>query len=280
MSLTIAGVPIGNPMDASARLVAAINAAEIVAAEDSRKFQRLCQDLSIKYSGKVISYFDGNETDRIGKLIDELKAGLNILLVTDAGMPAISDPGYLLVESAISNGIEVQVIPGPSAVTTALAISGLPSERFIFEGFLPRTESARDKAIEDLRFEERTLVFFEAPHRIIETLESFTKIFGAERTACICRELTKTHEEIIRGNLNELLDWANSKEMLGEFTLVISGAKKDARKISNNEVVELVKKYEAAGMDRKEAIAEVAKLTGLPKRNVFSAMVDAKSPLD
>lgn len=280
MGLTIAGVPIGNPLDASMRLIRAIESAEIVAAEDSRRFQRLCQDLNIKNSAKVISYFDGNESERINKLIDELKAGNNILLVTDAGMPAISDPGYLLVESAVSNGIDIEIIPGPSAVTTALAISGLPSERFTFEGFLPRTESAKRKALEELRFEERTLVFFEAPHRILETLGLLEQIFGKDRAACICRELTKIHEEIVRGNLSEMLNWANSKEMLGEFTLVVSGAKKDAREFSNNEVVELVGKYEVAGMDRKEAIAEVAKLTGLPKRNVFSAMVDAKSPLD
>lgn len=280
MALTIAGVPIGNPLDAPLRLLKAIESAEIVAAEDSRKFQRLCLDLNVSSKAKVISYFDGNESERISQLISQLKNGANILLVTDAGMPAISDPGYLLVESAVANGIEIIVIPGPSAVTTALAISGLPSERFTFEGFLPRTESARIAALEELRFEERTMVFFEAPHRIVESLENIAKIFGENRLGCICRELTKTHEEIVRGSTKELLEWAQSKEMLGEFTLVVSGSKKDAREITNREIVKLVHTYESAGMDRKEAISEVAKLTGQPKRNVFSAMVEAKSPLD
>jgi len=280
VTLTIAGVPIGNPLDASMRLVNAIKSAEIVAAEDSRKFQRLCQDLKIESKAKVISYFDGNETERLEKLVSELKSGVNLLLVTDAGMPTISDPGYLLVESAVSNGIKVEVIPGPSAVTTALAISGLPSERFTFEGFLPRTQSAREHELGELRFEDRTMIFFEAPHRIVETLESIAKIFGGDRSACICRELTKIHEEIIRRDLGSLSLWSKSKEMLGEFTIVVAGAAKNAREKSNTELVEMVRKFESAGMERKEAISEVAKVTGMPKRNVFSAMVDAKSPLD
>ncbi len=280
MALIIAAVPIGNPEDASMRLIKAIESAEIVAAEDSRKFQRLCQDLNLQPKAKVISYFDGNESERLSKLIEQLNSGIRILLVTDAGMPAISDPGYLLVESAVQNGISVEVIPGPSAVTTAVAISGLPCEKFTFEGFLPRTENAKRNELEKLRFEERTMVFFEAPHRIIETLEILENIFGKNRKACICRELTKTHEEIIRGDLSELVNWSKSKEMLGEFTLVIAGAEKDAEEITNVEVVRMVQKYESAGMDRKEAISEVAKLTGLPKRNVFSAMVEAKSPLE
>lgn len=280
MTLTIAGVPIGNSQDASPRLIDAITSAQIVAAEDSRKFHRLCQELGIELKAKIISYFEGNESERINKLISELRSGMNLLLVTDAGMPTISDPGYLLVEKAVLNGIKIEVIPGPSAVLTAIAISGLPSEKFTFEGFLPRTDSAKEREIDSLRFEERTMVFFEAPHRIIETLESFAKIFGGERLACICRELTKTHEEIVRGNLTSLILWSKSKEMLGEFTIVVSGAKTGARETSNIEVVNMVRKFESAGMDRKEAISEVAKLTGMPKRNVFSAMVDAKSPLD
>lgn len=280
MTLSIAGVPIGNPKDASSRLKIAIENADIVAAEDSRKFQRLCQDLEVSSKAKVFSYFDGNENERIEQLIELLKSGKNILLVTDAGMPVVSDPGYLLVENAVKNSIAIELIPGPSAVTSALAISGLPSERFCFEGFLPRTEQARDNYLNELRYETRTMVFFEAPHRIVESLTNLTKIFGDKRRACICREMTKKHEEIIRGNLGELLLWANSKEMLGEFTIVIEGASSNAKELAASEIVELVRKFENVGMDRKEAIAEAAKQTGLPKRNVFSAMVEAKFALE
>ena len=172
------------------------------------------------------------------------------------------------------------MIPGPSSVTAALAVSGMPSDRFCFEGFLPRTQSARESKLEELRFDERTLIFFEAPHRIEETLESFAKIFGLNRAACICRELTKIHEEIVRGSLAELINWCKSKEMLGEFTLVIAGAPKNAKVQSDSELVNLVRDLEKAGMERKEAISEVAKQTGIPKRNVFSAMVAAKSGLE
>ena len=162
----------------------------------------------------------------------------------------------------------------------ALQSSGKGPRIPIFEGFLPRTQSAREHELGELRFEDRTMIFFEAPHRIVETLESIAKIFGGDRSACICRELTKIHEEIIRGDLGSLSLWSKSKEMLGEFTIVVAGAAKNAREKSNTELVEMVRKFESAGMERKEAISEVAKVTGMPKRNVFSAMVDAKSPLD
>ena len=280
MSLIIAGVPIGNAQDASPRLINSIKSAQVIAAEDTRKFQRLCKDLGIEVGAKVVSYFEGNESERTEKLVAELIGGTKLLLVTDAGMPSVSDPGYQLVEAAIEKGIEVEIIPGPSAVTTAIAISGLPSEKFTFEGFLPRTENSRESELEKLRFEARTMVFFEAPHRIRETILAMEKIFGANRRACICRELTKTYEEIIRGNLNDLQNWVESKEMLGEFTIVVEGASKGFKEHTNSELVALVLKYEDAGMNRKEAIAEVATITGLPKRNVFSAMVEAKSPLE
>mgnify|MGYP002145446858 FL=1 len=277
MKLLLAGVPLGNPGDASARLISALKSASIIAAEDSRRFQRLCQDLDVSASGKVLSFFEGNEEERTDQLLNELKKGAVVLVVTDAGMPTVSDPGFKLVRAAVESNIPVEVLPGPSAVTTALALSGLPTDRFCFEGFVPRTQGAREKFFENLKFEPRTIVFFEAPHRLIETLEVAVHLLGGDRKAALCREMTKTYEETVRGTLSDIQGWANSKEILGEITVVISGAGEGAKELSQQEIIEAVRKLESVGMDRKEAIAAVATELDLPKREVFDAMVAAKN---
>ncbi len=277
MKLLLAGVPLGNPGDASARLISAIKNASIIAAEDSRRFQRLCQDLGISSQAKILSFFEGNEEERTEQLLNELRNGADVLVVTDAGMPTVSDPGFKLVRSAVAENIQVEVLPGPSAVTTALALSGLPTDRFCFEGFVPRSQGAREKFFEELRFEVRTVVFFEAPHRLQETLITAINFLGAERKAALCREMTKTYEETVRGTLGSLQEWASSKEVLGEITIVVEGAIVGAREINHERIIDSVRKFENAGMDRKEAIAAVAQELNLPKREVFDAMVAAKN---
>jgi 16S rRNA (cytidine1402-2'-O)-methyltransferase len=277
MTLTLAATPLGNPGDASERLKSAIAAASIVAAEDSRKFHRLCADMGVKFSGRVISFFEGNEKDRTVEILAMLRAGTDVLVVSDAGMPTISDPGYRLMRDAIAADVEVRVLPGPSAVTMALALSGLPTDRFVFEGFSPRSMGARQKFFENLRNEERTILWFEAPHRLAEALADAVAVFGKERLAAICREMTKTYEETIRGSLGEMLEWSNSNEVRGEITMVLAGAPRDFADITSAQVVARVLELEAAGMDRKEAIATVAEEFSLAKRIVFTAMVEAKS---
>ena len=277
MGLILAATPLGNPSDASARLKSAIEAAQIVAAEDSRKFHRLCVDIQVEFKGRVISFFEGNETDRTALLLEMLRNGVEILVVSDAGMPTISDPGFRLMRAAIAAGIPVAVIPGPSAVTMALALSGLPTDRFVFEGFSPRAFGARQKFFEELRFQERTIIWFEAPHRLLESLKDAVAIFGEQRPAAICREMTKTYEETIRGTLGELSLWSSRNEVRGEITMVLAGAAKYAAEISTSDMVERVKEYETAGMDRKSAIATVAEEFSVAKRLVFAAVVDAKS---
>ena len=275
-TLVVAAAPIGNFADATLRLKAAITNSTFVAAEDSRKFARLCSDLGIESKAKVISFFEGNERERLLELERALNEHDQVLLITDSGMPGVSDPGYRAISMALEKSFPIQVLPGASAVTTALVLSGLPSDRFAFEGFPPRTDLTRERFFEDLAQEERTLIFFEAPHRIDSFLESATKVFGADRRAAICREMTKTYEEVVRGSLSELLQWSRSKEMLGEFTIVIAGF--DPREVvhSETEIAELVKRYESAGISRKEAIATVAKELAIPKRTVFDIMVTHK----
>jgi 16S rRNA (cytidine1402-2'-O)-methyltransferase len=275
MTLILAATPLGNPGDASSRLKSAIENATIIAAEDSRRFHRLCQDVEVTFTAKVLSFFEGNEVERTKELLSELKNGATVLVVSDAGMPTISDPGFRLMREAIAQNLEVLVIPGPSAVTMAVALSGLPTDRFSFEGFPPRTAGARSSAFEKLRFEERTMVFFEAPHRLQESLVDAVEVFGSDRKAAICREMTKRYEETIRGTLSELLNWSNANEVLGEITLVIAGAEVDSALRTADEMVKRVKEFEAAGMDRKGAIATVADEFGLSKRLVYAAVVDA-----
>jgi len=275
--LVLAAIPLGNPKDASRNLGDAIAAAKFIAAEDSRKFARLCSDLNVNYSAKVISFFEGNETERIGELMEILNSGSDLLVVTDAGMPGISDPGYRLVRAAIDANIQVKVLPGPSAVTTALVLSGLPCDRFCFEGFPPRTSGTRQAWFEALAQETRTIIFFEAPHRLLDCLADAQAILGTTRRGAICREMTKTYEEIIRGELSELHNWAAKNEILGEITMVIAGYDQSTKTFETSDLIAEVLKQESAGISRKDAIAEVAKTSGISKRTVFDAMVTYKS---
>jgi 16S rRNA (cytidine1402-2'-O)-methyltransferase len=271
----IAGAPLGRAGDASARLRDALASAAVIAAEDTRRLRRLCQDLGVSPPGRVVSFFEGNETARIPTLLDALRSGADVLVITDAGMPAVSDPGYRLVAAAVAEGIEVTAVPGPSAVTTALAVSGLPVDRFCFEGFLPRRSGERRRVLAELATEPRTLVFFEAPHRLPAALADLADAFGADRPAAVCRELTKTYEEIRRGPLVELRDWA-AGEVRGEITLVVAGASPVSGPVDSAELADAVAEREAAGEARKAAIASVARDRGVPKRVVFDAVVAAK----
>ena len=275
MTLTLAATPLGNPGDASPRLKEAIASAEVIAAEDSRRFHRLAADLGVTFTARVISFFDGNETARTEEVLALLQSGKKVLVVSDAGMPTISDPGFRLTRDAIAIGIDVVVIPGPSAPTMALALSGLATDRFTFEGFLPRSSGARLAHLETLRFEERTMVLFETPHRITESLKDAAQIFGSDRQAAICREMTKTYEETVRGSLQELILWSESKEILGEITVVLAGVPVGTAEKTAEEIVARVREYESAGMDRKDAISTVAKECELPKKVVYAAVVDA-----
>ena len=275
--LILACLPIGDPQDASAHLIQAIENVQYVAAEDSRKFARLCQDLNIKHKAKVISFFEGNESERIDELTAILNSQKDILVVTDAGAPGISDPGYRLIRAALAENIQIKVLPGPSAVTTALLLSGLPTDRFCFEGFPPRTKGARSKWFKDLSEEERTIIFFEAPHRIVESLTDAAEAFGKDRAGAVCREMSKQYEEVIRGSISQLITWAGSKEILGEITVVVEGFDLGSREFSAEQLINLVLAQEKSGEGRKEAIALVAKENGVSKRVVFDAMVAYKS---
>jgi 16S rRNA (cytidine1402-2'-O)-methyltransferase len=272
----LAGTPLGQPGDASARLIAALASTAVIAAEDTRRLQRLCHDLGVSPSGRIVSFFEANESGRVPQLLELLADGQDVLVVTDAGMPSVSDPGYRLVAAAVEAGIVVTSLPGPSAVTTALALSGLPVDRFCFEGFLPRKAGERARAVTALAAEQRTLVFFEAPHRLAESLAALAEGFGADRRAAVCRELTKTYEEVRRGTLAELAEWARG-DVRGEITIVVAGAVPTTG-ADPEDLVAAVSVREAAGQPRKEAIAEVAKTLGVPKRNVFDAVVAAKPP--
>jgi 16S rRNA (cytidine1402-2'-O)-methyltransferase len=249
----------------------------VIAAEDTRRLQRLCRDLGVTPAGRVVSFFEANESARVPLLLDVLRSGDDVLVVTDAGMPSVSDPGYRLVAAAVEAGLPVTALPGPSAVTTALAVSGLPVDRFCFEGFLPRKPGERRRALAALATEPRTLVFFEAPHRLAAALADLAAAFGADRAAAVCRELTKTYEEVVRGPLADLAQWATG-DVRGEITLVVSGAPPTVATVSPEALAKDVAVREAAGQARKDAIAEVARQCGVAKRDVFDAVVAAKGP--
>jgi 16S rRNA (cytidine1402-2'-O)-methyltransferase len=228
--LTLAAVPIGRAEDASARLAAELARATVIAAEDTRRVRWLAASLNIELRARLVSYYDAVETQRAARLLDDLKAGRDVLLVTDAGTPGISDPGYRLVAAAAEEGIRVTALPGPSAVTTALAVSGLPTDRFCFEGFPPRRAGERGRRFAELAGDARTQVYFESGQRLAETLRELTVWHGEDRRAVVCRELTKAHEEIVRGTLAELAAWAASGAVRGEITLVIAGLDRRSRR--------------------------------------------------
>ena len=274
--LILACGPLGNVGDTTSRIKSALETAPYIAAEDSRKLTRLTHDLGVRYTGKVISYFEGNESERIDQLTEILLSGSDLLVITDAGAPGISDPGYRLIARAIEHGIPIQVLPGPSAVTTALLLSGLATDRFCFEGFSPRTGGARLAWYEKLVAEPRTIIFFEAPHRLKDSLADALSVLGPNRLGAICREMTKTYEETVRGTIEELFEWSNDREILGELTIVLAGFDPSSQSYSAEQLVDLVRARESAGESRKDAIAAIAKEVNLPKRIVFDAMVGAK----
>ncbi|MET8954445.1 16S rRNA (cytidine(1402)-2'-O)-methyltransferase [Streptomyces sp. NPDC004393] len=275
--LVLAGTPIGDIADAPPRLAEELATADVIAAEDTRRLRRLTQALGVQPAGRVVSYFEGNESARTPELVEALAGGARVLLVTDAGMPSVSDPGYRLVAAAVEKDVRVTAVPGPSAVLTALALSGLPVDRFCFEGFLPRKAGERLSRLREVAGERRTLVYFEAPHRLDATLAAMAEAFGPERRAAVCRELTKTYEEVKRGPLGELAEWA-AEGVRGEITVVVEGAGEPAAgELDAAELVRRVRVREEAGERRKEAIAAVAAEAGLPKREVFDAVVAAKN---
>ena len=278
--MVLAATPLGNIGDAPPRLIELLASADVIAAEDTRRLHRLMSDLGVTPAGRIVSYFEGNEVARTDSLVQAALEGSVIAVVTDAGMPSVSDPGYRLVADAVAAGIPVTIVPGPSAVLAALAVSGLPVDRFCFEGFLPRKGGERSTRLAQLAAEPRTMVFFEAPHRIEATLRAMAESFGADRAAAVCRELTKTYEEVKRGGLGELADWA-AEGVRGEITVVVSGASESEQReasglVTAEDWVAAVASREADGEDRKAAIGSVAKEAGVPRREVYAAVVAAK----
>ena len=277
-SLILAATPIGDVTDASPRLCSELARADIIAAEDTRRVRRLIKDLGIDVQGRIVSCFDANELSRSRELVEAMMEGQRVLLVTDAGMPSVSDPGYRVVRAAIEAEILVTVVPGPSAVLAALAVSGLASDRFCFEGFLPRKAGERATRLRELLAEPRTMIFFEAPHRLAASLGAMAATFGAGREVVICRELTKTYEEVRRGTLAELVEWA-TLGVRGEITVVVAGASTPiASDASPTELAEEVARLIERGVDRKQAQLDVAAAHGIGRRQVFDAVVAAKPP--
>ena len=264
--VVLAATPIGDIADASPRLVTELTNADVIAAEDTRRLRRLLERLGVQTDAPIMSYFEGNEARRTGELLRLLEQGARVVVVSDAGMPSVSDPGYRLVAAAVARGFRVTAVPGPSAVLTALAVSGLPVDRFCFEGFLPRKTSERLRRLAELAAEPRTMIFFEAPHRTAATLSAMAEAFGADRPGAVCRELTKTYEEVRRGSMQELADWAGS-EVRGEVTLVIGGAPTPTADLESaaQEAVELA----ASGIKLKAAVAQVAQQEGVAKNALY-----------
>jgi 16S rRNA (cytidine1402-2'-O)-methyltransferase len=275
--LVLGGAPLGQPGDVGPRLREVLATAEVLAVEDTRRLHRLAADLGVTFTGRLVSFYESVEQARLPGLVAAMQDGATVLLITDAGMPSVSDPGYTLVRAAIEAGIDVTSVPGPSAVVTALAVSGLPCDRFCFEGFLPRKGGERRSALTALAREPRTMVFYESPHRLADTLVDAAAAFGPDRPAAVCRELTKTHEEVRRGSLAELAEWA-AEGVRGEITLVVGGSVAGPETLSPVELAREVAAEEAAGADRKEAIRTVVTRTGLPRRTVYDAVLAAKKP--
>lgn len=273
--IILAGTPIGNVSDASARLRELLATVDVIAAEDTRRLHRLLQRLQISPVGRILSYHEHNESSRTAELLDLVQGGKNLLMVTDAGMPAVSDPGFRLVEAAVQKGLVVTSAPGPSAVLTALALSGLPTDRFCFEGFLPRKAGERSARLSELAREPRTMVFFEAPHRLEPMLRALAQGFGGERRAAVARELTKLHEEVLRGPLDELLVWAERGDVRGEIAVVVAGAPAAAPELPADHVA-AVDYLVARGAKLKDAVSLVAEDKRLSKRELYAAVLAAR----
>ncbi|WET78646.1 16S rRNA (cytidine(1402)-2'-O)-methyltransferase [Amycolatopsis sp. QT-25] len=271
--LVLAATPLGDVRDASPRLSEALAAADVIAAEDTRRLRSLTTALDVSPVGRVVSFYEDVETARLPKLLESLRSGETVVLVTDAGMPSVSDPGFRLVAACVEADIPVTCLPGPSAVTTALALSGLPCDRFCFEGFAPRKPGERAKWLGSLKDEPRTAVFFESPHRLASTLADAAEVLGAHRRAAVCRELTKTYEEVKRGDLPELAAWA-ADGVKGEITVVLAGA--PPRSVSVEDLVSEVSSRVAAGERLKSAAAEVAEATGVSKKELYDAVLASR----
>ena len=272
--LVLAATPLGDVRDASPRLAEALADADVIAAEDTRRFRTLASALEVTPRGRVVSFYEDVETARLPKLLESLRAGESVVLVTDAGMPSVSDPGFRLVAACVSADIPVTCLPGPSAVTTALALSGLPCDRFCFEGFAPRKPGERSKWLSSLRDEPRTAVFFESPHRLASLLADAVAVLGPDRPAAVCRELTKTYEEVKRGPLSFLAEWA-ADGVRGEITVVLSGA--EPREVSVADLVSEVADRVSAGERLKTAAAEVAEAAGVSKKELYDAVLAART---
>ena len=272
-TLVLAATPIGDPRDAAPRLAEELATADVVAAEDTRRLKRLLTDLGVTPRGQVLSYHEHNEASRTVELAERLRAGDRVVVVTDAGMPSVSDPGYRLVAAAVDSDIRVTCVPGPSAVLMALAVSGLPVDRFCFDGFLPRKAGERARALADLGDERRTMVFFEAPHRLAETLDAMGTAFGPDRRAAVCRELTKTYEEVRRGTLADLAAWA-ADGVRGEITVVVAGAERAVPSLED--AVAGIRERVESGERLKDVTADVAARTGLSRKALYDAAVASR----
>jgi 16S rRNA (cytidine1402-2'-O)-methyltransferase len=267
-NLLVAGTPIGNVADASPRLRAALRDAELIAAEDTRRLRRLARELDVEVCAEVVSFFEGNEAKRSAELLERMRAGAQVLLVSDAGMPTVSDPGYRIVAACAEAEIPVSVIPGPSAPLAALAVAGLPTDKFAFEGFLPRKSGQRRGQLATLAASPYTLIFFESPRRLAQTLADMGHAFGSERRAVVCRELTKTYEEVRRGTVAELAQWA-SGDVLGEIVVVVGPADAEANKLPPDRWPGAVTDLVGEGLSRRDAVDAVALDAGVSRREVF-----------
>jgi 16S rRNA (cytidine1402-2'-O)-methyltransferase len=270
--LTLAAVPIGNFQDASLRLIKALATSDLIAAEDTRKIKRLINDLEIKTVAKIFSYFQENEVRKIDFLLQSIQEGLSVLVVSDAGMPTISDPGFKLVQAAIEANIPIEVLPGPSAPIAALALSGFATDEFTFIGFLPRKKSQREVKFNEIKNTDRTFIFFESPRRLLTSLQELGEVVEAERAIVVARELTKTYQEIIRGTISEVIEWAQ-KEVLGEITVVVDRATKSATD-AIGEAIDEVNQLISQGASHKDAVTEVASQRGLAKRPLYEATLE------
>ena len=273
--IILAATPLGNPADASSRLRELLADADILAAEDTRRARRLAADLDVTITGQVVSFYEAVEREKTPWLLAQAEAGATVVVISDAGTPVVSDPGYRLVAAAVQAGVPVGVAPGPSAVTAALSVSGLPTDRFTFEGFLPRKAGERTRLLAELAGEPRTMVFFESPRRTHATLAQMADAFGPQRAAVVCRELTKTYEQVLRGTLAELVA-TTSAQVLGEVTIVVAGAGNTQPAIDAAVLATAHAEAVASGIDHKVAMREVARQFGVPKRQVYEAVLAAR----
>jgi len=269
--LILAATPLGNILDASERLKQTLQEANLIAAEDTRRAKRLFADLNLEVTAPVISLFEENEIEKIPDIIEKLKNGAKVVVISDAGTPAISDPGYRLVTKAIEENISITVIPGPSAVLSALILSGLPTDRFSFEGFIARKGKERTEILNNLNTQSRTMILFESPRRTLQTLQDIQEVVGENRKAAVVREISKTYEEVIRGSISDLVSWAQSNEVLGEITLVIAGVENTGKKEVDEEAIRQVKQLVDAGSSFKDAVQEVSTQQGLSRRELYEA---------